>query len=346
MRLGQVQVQPDRWQCGERIQTYRPGNVGLQIEASVRFKGGKHRIERGAERTQQFAQFQFADGEMRIDGRGVAPRQERPRSEEFVPYHLGGQFRRNVGEQDTRFGDGQFVQLDAGNIERTLPNGILGLKELQDLPVGRRVIVAAREDQRTVQEKVMDQQPFPLQEGIRVRTCVQMSGGEQGIHLRSPSFVPFLRKRLETIVGIGNQQVLDGDGHVREPLHERKTHIAHTHIPLHLGRKDLDDRILERGGVEKDLERHQDQQGQSQQHSKDPKQDLQWQVAAFRHSADYNPIVLKKSLPLSSTRMKAGKSTTSIFQMASMPSSGYSTHSMLLIFSWARMAAGPPMEPR
>ena len=55
---------------------------------------------------------------------------------------------------------------------------------------------------------------------------------------------------------------------------------------------------------------------------------------------------LKKSLPLSSTRMKAGKSSTSIFQMASMPSSGYSTHSMLLILFWARMAAGPPMEPR
>ena len=41
--------------------------------------------------------------------------------------------------------------------------------------------------------------------------------------------------------------------------------------------------------------------------------------------------VLKKSLPLSSTRMKAGKSSTSIFQTASIPSSGYSTHSMLLM---------------
>ena len=51
-------------------------------------------------------------------------------------------------------------------------------------------------------------------------------------------------------------------------------------------------------------------------------------------------MVLKKSLPLSSTRMKAGKSTTLIFQMASIPSSGYSTHSMLLMLFWARMAAG------
>ena len=40
---------------------------------------------------------------------------------------------------------------------------------------------------------------------------------------------------------------------------------------------------------------------------------------------------LKKSLPLLSTRINAGKSTTSIFQIASMPSSGYSTHSMLLM---------------
>ena len=55
---------------------------------------------------------------------------------------------------------------------------------------------------------------------------------------------------------------------------------------------------------------------------------------------------LKKSLPLSSTRMKAGKSSTSIFQMASMPSSGYSTHSMLLMLDCERTAATPPMLPR
>lgn len=55
---------------------------------------------------------------------------------------------------------------------------------------------------------------------------------------------------------------------------------------------------------------------------------------------------LKKSLPLSSTRMNAGKSSTSIFQIASMPSSGYSTHSIDLILFWARIAAGPPIEPR
>lgn len=55
---------------------------------------------------------------------------------------------------------------------------------------------------------------------------------------------------------------------------------------------------------------------------------------------------LKKSLPLSSTRMKAGKFTTSIFQTASIPSSGYSTSSTFLMLSCARIAAGPPMEPR
>ena len=42
---------------------------------------------------------------------------------------------------------------------------------------------------------------------------------------------------------------------------------------------------------------------------------------------------LKKSLPLSSTKMNAGKFSTRIFHTASMPSSGYSTHSMLLMFS-------------
>ena len=56
--------------------------------------------------------------------------------------------------------------------------------------------------------------------------------------------------------------------------------------------------------------------------------------------------VLKKSLPLSSTRMKAGKSSTSIFQMASMPSSGYSTHSIDLMLDCERTAATPPMLPR
>ena len=43
----------------------------------------------------------------------------------------------------------------------------------------------------------------------------------------------------------------------------------------------------------------------------------------------------KKSLPLSSTMMNAGKSTTSIFQIASMPSSAYSTTSTCLMQSCA-----------
>ena len=35
---------------------------------------------------------------------------------------------------------------------------------------------------------------------------------------------------------------------------------------------------------------------------------------------------MKKSLPLSSTMTNAGKSSTSIFQMASIPSSGFQNH--------------------
>src|SRR6516165_6643077 len=58
------------------------------------------------------------------------------------------------------------------------------------------------------------------------------------------------------------------------------------------------------------------------------------------------PSALKKSFPLSSMTMKAGKSTTSIRQTASIPSSGYSTTSTLRTQSWARRAAGPPIEPR
>src|SRR6185369_10283895 len=55
---------------------------------------------------------------------------------------------------------------------------------------------------------------------------------------------------------------------------------------------------------------------------------------------------LKKSLPLSSTMMKAGKSSTSMRQIASMPSSGYSTTSTFLMQCSARFAAAPPIEPR
>jgi hypothetical protein len=54
----------------------------------------------------------------------------------------------------------------------------------------------------------------------------------------------------------------------------------------------------------------------------------------------------KKSFPLSSTTMKAGKSSTSIFQIASIPSSGYSSTSIFRMLSRARIAAGPPIEPR
>ena len=56
----------------------------------------------------------------------------------------------------------------------------------------------------------------------------------------------------------------------------------------------------------------------------------------------------KKSLPLSSTRMKAGKSTTSIAQIASIPSSGYSRTSTFLMFSGGedrgRAAGGAEVE--
>src|ERR1700742_4087010 len=67
-------------------------------------------------------------------------------------------------------------------------------------------------------------------------------------------------------------------------------------------------------------------------------------VEADRPQPRFNS--LKKSLPLSSMMMKAGKSTTSIRQIASMPSSGYSTTSTFLIQCSARFAAAPPIEPR
>src|SRR5258708_34597751 len=55
---------------------------------------------------------------------------------------------------------------------------------------------------------------------------------------------------------------------------------------------------------------------------------------------------LEKSFPLSSMTMKAGKSTTSMRQIASMPSSGYSRSSTFLTQSSARPAPGPPIDRR
>ena len=57
-------------------------------------------------------------------------------------------------------------------------------------------------------------------------------------------------------------------------------------------------------------------------------------------------ICLKKSFPLSSTRIKAGKFSTSIFQIASIPNSGYSRHSTFLMLFCANIAAGPPILPK
>ncbi len=54
----------------------------------------------------------------------------------------------------------------------------------------------------------------------------------------------------------------------------------------------------------------------------------------------------KKSLPLSSITMNAGKSSTSMRQIASIPSSGYSSRSTLRMWFCARPAAAPPMLPR
>mgnify|MGYP006873064844 CR=1 FL=1 len=71
-------------------------------------------------------------------------------------------------------------------------------------------------------------------------------------------------------------------------------------------------------------------------------------LSYFLHEqeGDHGFNCLKKSLPLSSTKMKAGKSSTVIFQIASIPNSGYSTHSMLLMLLFDNTAATPPMVPR
>ena len=66
----------------------------------------------------------------------------------------------------------------------------------------------------------------------------------------------------------------------------------------------------------------------------------------MNHYLNFHSRFWKKSFPLSSTRMKAGKSLTVISKMASMPSSGYSSTFMWVMHSFPRRAAGPPMDPR
>ena len=63
--------------------------------------------------------------------------------------------------------------------------------------------------------------------------------------------------------------------------------------------------------------------------------------------------VVSKNAPLTfydfkgaSTHFTQSAFSTVIFQTASMPSSGYSTHSMLLMLLCERTAATPPMVPR
>src|ERR1043165_3710108 len=65
---------------------------------------------------------------------------------------------------------------------------------------------------------------------------------------------------------------------------------------------------------------------------------------AKAHHPKFNS--LKKSFPLSSITMKAGKSLTSMRHTASMPSSGYSSTSTFLMQCSARFAAAPPIDAR
>lgn len=54
----------------------------------------------------------------------------------------------------------------------------------------------------------------------------------------------------------------------------------------------------------------------------------------------------KKSFPLSSVIMKAGKFLILILRTASIPISGKSTTSTERMFSFAKIAAGPPIDPK
>ena len=348
VRLGKIQSELCRRQRRKGIQPDRTGGGRIQGQTSVRVQCGERRTERNAQRGKQVTQFQVLDRQRSVHGSRIRPGDERPLGQELVPNQLGTEASRQIRIQDPGPRHGQLGQVDIPQFERRFLDRVLRLQKLQDLPVGDRGIIAAGKDQRLVQIQFMDQQTFLFQEGPRISAGIQMGGTQQGIHLHAPALIPFRGQRGETLMRIRDQQILDRNGHIRKLLEERQAHVADAHSSLHLRRKDLQDGILQGRSMEKHLERHQDQQYQSQQRSQDDSKDLERQIAPLRHdsSADYRPIVLKKSLPLSSTRMKAGKSTTSIFQMASIPSSGYSTHSMLLMFSCARMAAGPPMEPR
>ena len=74
------------------------------------------------------------------------------------------------------------------------------------------------------------------------------------------------------------------------------------------------------------------------------KDSVQMEIAVLR-GEEFKLSNLEMVLAVVGT-MKAGKSTTSAFHIASIPNSGYSMHSIDFILFCASIAAGPPIEPR
>ena len=68
--------------------------------------------------------------------------------------------------------------------------------------------------------------------------------------------------------------------------------------------------------------------------------------APFVHLKAFDYKFSKKSFPLSSVIINAGKSLMVILRTASMPISSKSTTSTDKMFSFAKIAAGPPIDPK
>ena len=164
------------------------------------------------------------------------------------------------------------------------------------------------------------------------------------------------RRHADVLAGVAESRENRGSAHVvdTEPSTGRRRKCPglpphHESAPTaHAAARTLASRA--RGGQRNDDE--QDcEAAQNRSRREDHRHSMPCSVAGL-HGAILHRIAtgfetsLKKSFPLSSTTMNAGKSRTSIFHTASMPSSGYSSTSTLVMQSLASRAAGPPIEPR
>ena len=226
-----------------------------------------------------------------------------------------------------------------------LGSGVLFLfGRLENVPVRRRIRIGVGCHTQALQRSVM-QTKLPAEKTPDVDGRHEAAESCQRI---CPVAAACIQQRTgradavvggETIVRIGKRKAVQGYANARKTP-------EHVEVQARVGqgavnglRSSVVHETAHLAGIEHNLQGghyYQEHSGHNGQYPEEP-------FRTFRH---FYLNCLKKSLPLSSTSMKAGKSSTVIFHTASMPSSGNSTHSMLRMLLCESTAATPPIVPR